>query len=254
MSRLIAKCLVTAAALAAVFALTGGERAARAEVTPPTTGLGDKGQLWIDQLSGLRVSAGGGLTYYGPLGFSVRSFSEDCLPPPANCNSSTTVHQTSFWLAPSADIFVIDHLSLGGLVEFSTTSQSVDVNIGGVTTNFPAPTLTNFTFLPRVGWMFALSDRFGIWPRAGIGYASRQQDNTNGNNTTRDTISGVVLDIDVGFIFRFTDSMFAKAAPDITFLPGGSHSQTDANGQSVSANENGFAFSGVAGFGVIFDL
>ena len=247
MSRLVWKSLVALAASTAIFAAG----TAKADITPPSTGMGDKMQLWIDQISGFRVSATGGVNYYGPIGFSVTSVEQDEFAPAVN--TTTTVHQTTFWLAPSADIFVIDHLSVGGLIEFSTTSSSSDFNQNGTVQTTQNPTTTNFTFLPRAGWLFGLSDRFGIWPRLGIGYASRQTDNQNGNLFVRDSIQGVILDLDVGFIFRLTDSFFLKAAPELSFLPGGSHSET-INNTSSSANANAFQFAGVTGIGAILDL
>jgi opacity protein-like surface antigen len=255
MSRLVSlsgfRALVASAALAALFASS----TARADITPPTTGMGDKGQLWLDQLSGFRVgtssTVGAQVDYYGPIGFNVTSVSEDCFG--TNCNTTTTLHQTTFWLAPSADIFVIDHLSIGGLIEFSTTSASQDLQQGGTTSSGPLPSTTNFTFEPRAGWLFALSDRFGIWPRLGLGYASRQRDDQNGPVFVRDSKQGVILDLDAGFIWRITDSFFLKAAPDLAFLPGGSHSET-LNNVSLSSNASIFQFSVVTGIGAIIDL
>src|SRR2546422_3785794 len=70
------------------------------------TSMGNKGTLAIDQLSGFRISSLGGVSYAGPIGFSVQSQGETF---PGG--DKQTLHSTTFWLAPSADFFIIDHLS-----------------------------------------------------------------------------------------------------------------------------------------------
>ena len=243
---------LTLAAAVAVSGTLAFAPAAHA-LTPPTAVLGQKGEIAIDQISGFRLSSTGGVNYYGPIGFSVTSVTDPPIPGLTNANTSVTDHFTTFWFAPSADIFVIDHLSVGGLIEFSTTSSSQDITVNSETQSFARPSTTSFTFVPRVGWMFALSDRFGIWPRLGLGFASRQTVVAAGNNDITDTLSGVVVDLDVGFIFRMTDTFFLRAAPDLSFLPGGSYSTT-LNNQSFAANGSAFQFSGTTGIGVFIDL
>jgi hypothetical protein len=219
--------------------------------------LGARGTLAIDQLSGFRASTIGGVSYAGPIGFSIQTFGENALVG----QGKQTIHYTNFWLAPSADYFVIDHLSIGGLIEVVATSSSVDVqaNPNAATQSFSLPSTTNFTFLPRVGWMFPLSDRFGIWPRAGIGYASRQSASANNNfaNTSKDTYSSLIFDIDVGFLYRVNENWFLRAAPEITFGVGGTHSVSGDFGNgtaTTSASASLFQFAGVAGIGVLWDL
>ncbi len=235
-------------AFVGLLAAPGAAHAQREVRTP----MGERGTLAIDQLSGFRASSIGGVTYAGPIGFSIQSFGQTDF----SGRGSNTSHYTNFWLAPSADYFVIDHLSIGGLIEIATTSVTVDTtNQAGVTTSVNLPSTTNVTLLPRVGWLFPITERFGIWPRGGIGFASRQ---TTANNTTftngnRDTYSSVIFDVDVGFLYRVNQNWFLRAAPEVSFGVGGTHSQGNNNG-SVSASASLFQFAGVAGIGVMWDL
>ena len=238
--------------VAVVSTLVIGASGTAHALVPPAGQLGQKGELVVDQVSGFRMSTDGNLSYYGPIGFSVRSVTERDFD--TNQTVDNTLHRTTFWLAPSADIFVIDHLSVGGLIEFSTTSSSLDVKTNGTTLNIPQPTTTNFTFMPRVGWMFPISEKFGIWPRAGLGFISRQTNYNDATNTTRDTLSGFMLDLDVGFLFRFSEGWFLKAAPELSVVPAGGHSQTDNNGVTRSADASVFQFAGVTGIGIYLDL
>jgi hypothetical protein len=214
------------------------------------TPLGGRGTLSIDQLSGFRMSAiggnGYGVGYSGIIGFSTQSVAQD-----QPGGGTTTGHYTSFWIAPSADYFVIDHLSIGGLLEVATTSANRDqLAPGNTTVNVGLPTQTSITFLPRIGWMFAVSDRFGIWPRLGLGYGSHSE--ALGTQTS-DTFSSFLLDLDVGFLYRINENWFIKGAPEITFASG-SDSAPIGNNATVSVHESVFQFGLVGGIGVMFNL
>ena len=234
----------TALTFSATFIAPRDAHAQRELLTP----LGNKGTLSIDQLSGFRISAIGGISYAGPIGFAIQSFGEK----DAVGTGKTTLNTTSIWIAPSADFFVIDHLSIGGVIEVISTSSSVDTqanaNAGTVTTNLPATTA--ITFLPRVGWMFGITDRFGIWPRIGLGYGSRGSVDNNGR---KDTVSGFLTDLDVGFVYRINENFFFRAAPQVTLGLGPSHSVT-VGGTTFSNDASLFQFAGVAGFGAMWDL
>ncbi|HEX7604382.1 MAG TPA: hypothetical protein VF316_22340, partial [Polyangiaceae bacterium] len=145
---------------------------ASAELLTPT---GGKGQLVLEQIAGFRAGGAAGpgssgVSYAGFLGFNYSRYSQNSGDPQGGY---TAYRYTSFWIAPSADFFPIDHLSIGGLLELSTTSSSLDdkQTATAPVQNISLPTTTNFTILPRVGWMFGIGDRFGIWPRVGAGYA-----------------------------------------------------------------------------------
>jgi len=64
---------------------------------------------------------------------------------------------TVFSLHPAVDYFLIDHLSLGGYVDFTHAGG------GGSST-------TNIGIGPRVGYDINLSSRFSFWPKAGLAF------------------------------------------------------------------------------------
>jgi hypothetical protein len=227
---------------------------AEARAAEPSVPFGTKGHLVIDQISGVRMSTDSslGISYYGPIGFSKRNYSSTALGPGGG---ESTAHLFTWWVAPSADFFVIDNVSVGALIEFSQTSGSVDAAVGnGATQNFSLPTTTNITVLPRVGYFIPFGDRFGFWPRLGFGYASRQSiaATTAANQTTKDTFGAFLFDIDAGVVARISDFFF-KLSPDVSFSLSGSHTQ-DSNGVSSSANANVFQFGVTTGVGGIIPL
>lgn len=210
---------------------------------------GHRGSFVFDDLSGFRASTIGGVGYAGPLGVSVQAVNESDIDAPAG--NSTTYHYTTFWFAPSIDYFVINHLSVGGLIEVAVVSTSVDqynapVN---VTTSTSLPTTTDVTLLPRIGWLFDVTNRFGIWPRLGIGWEEHHTA-TPGSNTS-DNLQSAVFDVDCGFLYRVSSDWFIRAAPEFMVGPG-SHSVVNGNTTtSAGATVVSFAFAG--GFGYMWN-
>lgn len=66
---------------------------------------------------------------------------------------------TTVLIRPAIDYFVIDHLSLGAFVGMEHSSST-----GGSTTTYGIG--------PRVGYSIPLSERFSIWPKAGVSFNS----------------------------------------------------------------------------------
>lgn len=193
--------------------------------TPAFTPLGAKHTLVFDDLSGFRASTAGGVAYVGPLGFSVQSFSENILGANGANAGSDTIHETTFWFAPSADFFLIDHLSIGAVLEFAIVSANYTQSVfGTASANHPLPTTTNVTILPRAGWTFGFGDHWGIWPRLGLGWGLVQANAlTNagtGTTATASSSSTFLLDVDVGVLYRIDPHWFLRAAPEFTLGPG----------------------------------
>ncbi|CAN5798553.1 hypothetical protein BH09MYX1_BH09MYX1_51710 [soil metagenome] len=240
--------LAVAAVLAGSTLLAA--KPAKADLVTP---LGGHGQLVIQQIAGFRAGGaaspqGSGFSYSGILGFNYSRYSESVA---GTTDSSNNYSFTSIWIAPSADFFPIDHLTIGGLIEVSATLNSLDRKVGGATTPVELPTTVNFTVLPRVGWMFAIGDRFAIWPRVGAGYTSKQfaQSGGVGGGTSKVTFAGFVLDVDTTFLFRFNETFFAGLTPELTFVPGSTTVSVGTNSSSVSASA--LSFSVLGGIGVI---
>ncbi len=244
---MIGRASVAVLASIAVAAVVPSAHAA--DLVTPT---GGRGQFVLDQISGFRASSApgtnGSFSYSGFIGFSYSHFSVDHGNPPGGYDA---YNYTSFWLAPSLDYFVVEHLSVGALVEISTTSASRDtqdqVNARVVTT--PLPATLNITLLPRVGYMIPIGDwhngRFAIWPRIGAGYASRQYTVSD----AKLTFSGFELNADVGFLLRVNETFFLKIAPEFVWIPG-SVSTTVAN-VAVSNTASNVTFQVLGGIGVL---
>jgi hypothetical protein len=220
--------------------------------------MGQKYTLAIDPIVGFRagaISAGGvggdGFSYAGIFGFAHQGYSAARF----NNTGDDTYSTNTFWIAPSADFFVIDGLSIGGLVQLSTTSGSYTTQVNNnVTQTFDLPTTTNFTFLPRIGYLYGFTDRFGIWPRAGFGYASRQTANVGaGNNPGKESTYGFLLDIDVGFVWRPVEAVYFHVGPELASTLGANHSATNG-GTTVSANATAWQFGIFGGMGAFFQL
>jgi hypothetical protein len=78
-----------------------------------------------------------------------------------------TPTSTTFTLRPALDYFVIDHLSVGGAVQFDFSS-------------FPgAPDTTTFGIAPEVGYELALSDTWSFWPQAALPMSFPSRGNAN---------------------------------------------------------------------------
>jgi hypothetical protein len=176
----------------------------------------EAGHLVFDQLSGVRLGAADGFSYAGPLGFASRT----------TRIGTTTTDTTSVWIAPSADVFVTDHLSLGALVEIGHTWGSHEQD--GEQQALPGT--SSVVLLPRAGFYVPFGDRFGVWPRAGLGYRATA------------TFQSMVLDVDVSVVYRFTEHFFLRAGPEIALTLGGK-----VNG---AADGSIVQISGVFGFGV----
>jgi hypothetical protein len=66
---------------------------------------------------------------------------------------------TTFLFRPAVDYFVIDHLSLGAFTGIEYSSA-------------PGGSTTTYGIGPRVGYDIPLSERFSIWPKAGLSFNS----------------------------------------------------------------------------------
>ena len=211
------------------------------------TEAGEAGTLAIDQLSGFRISSLGGFGYASPLGFTYQSMhTEGVAGGPA-----VTQRATTFFVAPSFDVFVLDQLSIGGLAEVAWQNTSVELTPGaGPTTKVDLPATTSFTLLPRLGYLLRVGDRIALWPRVGVGYGSRQ---SALSTTDKSTTGALLVDVDVGLLYRVNETFYLRFAPQITLAPTGSTSQSMAGGGSVSGATTFLVFSSTVGLGLFWD-
>jgi hypothetical protein len=126
----------TRALLAATCALTvaGAEVPAMAQEAPS---FGDAGVIVVSSDASFAIGA----TFY-----------DDAEPPYASRDATFGLA-----IAPALDAFVARNLSIGGSTRFAFVSS------GGSDSIAVNPSV-------RVGYLFRLAERFGLWPRAGIGY------------------------------------------------------------------------------------
>jgi hypothetical protein len=251
--RVAARALVaSSASLLLFFADANSAHAAPRDLLVPA---GEKGTLAIDQISGMRASQIGqtaGISYAGPIGFMHNQLSEHSLD--ANDNTSTTVNSNSIWLAPSLDLFIIDHLSVGLLAEIMYTWSSEDIPRNpNVTETVTLPSTTSITLLPRIGYLIALGDRFALWPRLGIGWAHRETVIGNADNAVRDSFNAPVFDLDVSVLYRVNETFFLRGAPEVAFTAGGRHDQS-IGGTSLGAGAGYLQVSFSLGIGVFIDV
>jgi len=232
----------------------------------------------IDQLSGFRGRVGGGVQYYGPLGLAYNTF--DINPKPqlgaggaSITTTQTTINSWSLWLAPSLDYFLVDNFSIGGLFSVDTTfgnakSQTTTVSAAGTTQGNPVstdlPAVTSFTLMPRIGYLIRLNDRISFWPRVGVGYfygantIILPKDATS-TYTQTSSISSLLFQIDIAFIYQITDNVFFRAAPAISFSSGGGGKVTYGNNPPTgisdqSGDGSALQFEITSGFGANFTL
>ena len=258
-----------------------------APVTSPD--LGDPGAFVIDQVSGFRARVGGGVQYYGPVGFAYNSFSSPGSPQILVDNSNpnspkflganqteTSVKSYSIWLAPSLDYFLVQNVSIGGLFAIDTqwgsaTSKTTALFGGQSAQNSSTdlPSVTSFTLIPRVGYLLRVNDRLSFWPRVGIGYyqgsnvyVDQRPDPASPNKlntvTTETTIKSLIIQLDVGVIYQITDNVFFRIAPSVGFSSGGNGTVKFKNAPGGYNDQSGdgsaFTFEVASGFGANFSL
>lgn len=232
------------AALALLFFWPRSARSERELIVPFHEG----GHVVLDQLSGLRLDATSGVAYAGPAGIASRSTRSDALAPGGPASETST---TSIWLAPSADVFVTDHLSVGGRVEIARTWGAIE----GGGRRLELPGTTSMTFLARVGFFVPFGDRVGLWPRAGVGWCSVESVSfvSTGGAPTRDTFRAMLLDVDLSLVYRFGETFFMRAGPEVGVTLGGRQTSVTA-GSSAGAGASVLQISGTIGFGVNLEL
>jgi hypothetical protein len=131
--------------------------------------MGKPGTIVLDKVLGISISGSGALG--GVYQAGMVSFSHQKLT-----FGSTEIKTTSFGVAPSFDVFVTKHLTLGGTFSFGYQWQSsnFDPQVGGT-----IPTSGyDISVSPRVGYWFSISDSVALWPRLGatLGGSRRRSD------------------------------------------------------------------------------
>jgi hypothetical protein len=205
------------------------------------------GHVVLDQISGLRVGSSG-VGYAGPVGLGVRKESSGAI---AAGGATSETSLTTLWAAPSADVFVIDHLSVGGRIEVAHTWGAIE----GEGVRVELPGTTSMAVVPRVGFYAPFGDRLGIWPRAAFGYASASSAKfvSTGSGVVRESFRALLLEVDLSLVYRFGETFFMKAGPDVSVTLGGRREE-EVGGVRFGAGHSVVAISGVLGFGANLEL
>lgn len=161
-----------------------------------------------------------------PLGFQYYSVSQ-------NRGSGTTLT-----LAPAADFFVIDNLSIGG-----------QVLLGFVSTSPPAPaqgrTTTLYGFAPQIGYNIVISDLVSFWPKAFFAFAGASESN-NGQSLSSGTIG-----IFAPFLFHIATHFYAGIGPELAAQIFVNESDNGVNAQNPPSQ---VTFGALGTFGGWFSL
>ena len=141
-----------------------------AEEGPPDASvMGKPGTIVLDKVLGISIASSGplgGVYQAGMVSFSHQK----------QAFGGTETKTTSFGVAPSFDVFVTKHLTLGGTFSFGYQWQSsnFDPQRGGL-----VPTSGyDVSASPRVGYWIPISDSVAFWPRLGatVGGSRRHSD------------------------------------------------------------------------------
>jgi hypothetical protein len=241
---------ITTAGLATFLSLGLSTRVASADrelIVPFHEG----GHVVFDQLAGLRLDPVNGVTYAGPAGVAFHDSKADAFVRSAIAAPGSEVKTTTFWFAPSADVFVTDHLSVGGVVEYAHAAGTMSA--GGVETDLPGT--TTLMFLPRIGFYAPFGDRFGLWPRVAFGWSSVDsvQFESAGGAPVRDTFRSMVLDVDLSLVYRLNETFFVKTVAEVGVTLGGRHTE-DVAGTSSAADASVLQISASIAFGANVEL
>jgi hypothetical protein len=99
-------------------------------------------------------------------------------PPQGSSTSGSTIV-----IAPAADYFVINNLSVGGQLVFESISTSQSTGANTTTSS----TTTGFGIGPRVGYNIGFTDTISLWPRVSFSYLSLSTSN-NGPSQSKGTL------------------------------------------------------------------
>lgn len=133
--------------------------AALAQDDPPATGdaqAGANAEMTRTALPAVRADSPSGI--FGDRG--QLAISSDAGFSLSNTNlSGSESSTTTLILRPAVDYFVIDSLSIGGFLGLEYTAP-------------PGGSSTALSVGPRVGYNLRMSERFSVWPKVGLSFAS----------------------------------------------------------------------------------
>jgi len=157
----------------------------------------------------------------------------------------------------AVDFSVASGFTVGGSIGFfsGTGSTKREPAAGGVSVETDDPTVTMFTFAPRVGYALPLAPQFAFWPRAGVTYYNIGVSSTNTANppvTNKTTLSGFGIDLEPMFVFTPVPHFGITASPVVDIpVSGTSHSERTPPGTNPPPIDDKVKF---LNFGLTFGL
>jgi hypothetical protein len=143
-----------------------------------------------------------------------------------------TYTTTGVTVAPLADVFVLDRVSVGAGLTFGYMRSQSDANgtHADARTVLARPTL-------RLGWYLPLGEKVGFWPvvSLGYGYASSDGTSTTGSVTTGGSshAKSSAIGLDAQLVFHVADRWFVRAVPAAGYVSSGSGAGIGAVGAST---------------------
>ncbi|MDI1482696.1 hypothetical protein [Polyangium sp. y55x31] len=247
--------------LPALAALLAPSTTRAEESTKP---FGSRGQVALDDI--VSLSAGGsplgyplvlplgggmgsiGLGYGGIAGYS-RSTTSRTPGQPGGYESTTDV----VWFAPSLDVFVGSHFSIGGTVAASYARGAQEVVTFDRGTQRSEGSGFGFAIAPRVGYVVPLGASFALWPRLTLAYGGGdtgfvgETPNAAFRSSNR-SIRGIA---ELGLVARIHRYVYLRAAP--TLVVAATRSSVPGAAAMVMTNDQNFTvrLGATAGLGIL---
>lgn len=109
------------------------------------------------------------------------------------------------------DVFVVNHLSLGGTLMID--HRSGDARLAGF--DLDGGSVTDVLFQPRIGYLLMFSRIVGFWPRGGFSYFHRSYDNGDAHF--------IAVNLEAPFVFDFTGGFGMTLGPTLDVSLDGSY-------------------------------
>lgn len=193
-------------------------------VLPDLFGLSSLPVAGVPGLAGV-----GGVLFTGPISFGFTS-------------SEGGSHSSSIGLTPSFDVFVSDHVTLGGRIgAFRSTATYVQQPAtGGATTATTSSEGYAIGIAPRVGYVLPLTESLALWPQVGLDvYESRTETDGTGRTLWR----SFGAEVELGLLVPLGSHVVVRLAPTLAY----SHASSDGPGLSGLSGDGDSVRAGVRG-------
>ena len=148
------------------------------------------------------------------------------------------------------DYFVIDGLSLGMGLGYSTISVSGEVE-GAPAQNQNGAGIHAFIAAPRVGYAYMFNEHVGLWPRAGMTYSWIAID-TDAANDTETSVDSLAVSAEVPLVITPVSHVAFLLAPTFEYGVAGGGKVKAANGTETTIDTNPLDVGLHASLGVWF--